>query len=129
MNSHRKKLEFLENKIDKSFDELKRIFQDLVVRIYQYHEVNLDDVAQAAEQGLLSALGIRDGGIERPDFDTQEQKGHSNKFVVNRWLWVPRSELNVHLNLSHLLWVLSVRLLHRLRHCLGLYHLLHNRAL
>ena len=49
MNSHRRKLEFLENKIDKSFDELKRIFQDLVVRIYQYHEMNLEDVRERVE--------------------------------------------------------------------------------
>jgi len=49
MNSHRRKLEFLENKIDKSFDELKRIFQDLVVRIYQYHEMNLEDVRERLE--------------------------------------------------------------------------------
>ena len=46
MNTHKEKMEFLENKIDKSFDELKRVFQDLVVRIYQYHEVNLDDVKE-----------------------------------------------------------------------------------
>ena len=49
MNSHRRKLEFLENKIDKSFDELKRIFQDLVVRIYQYHQMNLEDVRERLE--------------------------------------------------------------------------------
>ena len=49
MNSHRRKLEFLENKIDKSFDELKRIFQDLVVRICQYHEMNLEDVRERLE--------------------------------------------------------------------------------
>ena len=49
MNSHKRKLEFLENKIDKSFDELKRIFQDLVVRIYQYHEMNLEDVRERLE--------------------------------------------------------------------------------
>ena len=49
MNSHKRKLEFLENKIDKSFDELKRIFQDLVVRIYQYHQMNLEDVRERLE--------------------------------------------------------------------------------
>ena len=49
MNSHTRKLEFLENKIDKSFDELKRIFQDLVVRIYQYHQMNLEDVRERLE--------------------------------------------------------------------------------
>tara|TARA_Y100001980_G_C14554438_1_gene341137 strand:+ start:4958 stop:5140 length:183 start_codon:yes stop_codon:yes gene_type:complete len=59
MNSHRKKLEFLENKIDKSFDELKRIFQDLVVRIYQYHEVNLDDVKERLEESYEKV--VKDG--------------------------------------------------------------------
>ena len=59
MNSHREKLEFLENKIDKSFDELKRIFQDLVVRIYQYHEVNLDDVKERLEESYEKV--VKDG--------------------------------------------------------------------
>ena len=56
MNSHREKLEFLENKIDKSFDELKRVFQDLVVRIYQYHEVNLDDVKNRLEESYEKTI-------------------------------------------------------------------------
>jgi hypothetical protein len=56
MNSHREKLEFLENKIDKSFDELKRVFQDLVVRIYQYHEVNLDDVKDRLEESYEKTI-------------------------------------------------------------------------
>lgn len=67
----------------------------------EYHisavEVNLD-VAQAAEQGLLSALGIRDGGIERPDFDTNEDKGNG-KITVNHWRWVVAPQVNVHLKL------------------------------
>ena len=67
----------------------------------EYHisavEVNLD-VAQAAEQGLLSALGIRDGGIERPDFDTNEDKGNG-KIIVNHWRWVLAPQANAHLNL------------------------------
>ena len=56
MNSHREKLEFLENKIDKSFDELKRVFQDLVVRLYQYHEVNLDDVKNRLEESYEKTI-------------------------------------------------------------------------
>ena len=56
MNSHREKLEFLESKIDKSFDELKRVFQDLVVRIYQYHEVNLDDVKERLEESYEETI-------------------------------------------------------------------------
>jgi hypothetical protein len=56
MNPHREKLEFLENKIDKSFDELKRVFQDLVVRIYQYHEVNLDDVKDRLEESYEKTI-------------------------------------------------------------------------
>ena len=71
----------------------------------EYHisavDVALD--AQAAAQGLFSPLGIQDGGIfvdqKHPVFDTQEQKGDDGKFIVNQWLWVPRSELNAHLNL------------------------------
>ena len=56
MNPHREKLEILENKIDKSFDELKRVFQDLVVRIYQYHEVNLDDVKDRLEESYEKTI-------------------------------------------------------------------------
>ena len=67
----------------------------------EYHisavEVNLD-VAQAADQGLLSTLGIRDGGIERPDFDTNEDKGNG-KIIVNHWRWVLAPQANAHLNL------------------------------
>ena len=49
MNTHKEKMIFLKNKIDNSFDELKTIFQDLVVRIYQFNEVNLEDVKERLE--------------------------------------------------------------------------------
>ena len=49
MNTHKEKMRFLKNQIDNSFDELKTIFQDLVVRIYQFNEVNLEDVKERLE--------------------------------------------------------------------------------
>jgi len=49
MNTHKEKMIFLKNQIDNSFDELKTIFQDLVVRIYQFNEVNLEDVKERLE--------------------------------------------------------------------------------
>ena len=56
------------------------------------------DVAQAAEPGLLSTLGIRDGGIECPDFDIKEHKGNG-EIIVNHWRWVYAPQANAHLNL------------------------------
>jgi len=49
MKTHKEKMIFLKNQIDNSFDELKTIFQDLVVRIYQFNEVNLEDVKERLE--------------------------------------------------------------------------------
>tara|TARA_B100001093_G_C26735979_1_gene974476 strand:- start:1006 stop:1185 length:180 start_codon:yes stop_codon:yes gene_type:complete len=56
VNKHKEKMIFLENKIDKSFDELKTIFQDLVVRIFQYHEVNLEDVKERLEESYEKTI-------------------------------------------------------------------------
>ena len=56
MNSNEKTMEFLQDEIDRGFDDMKRIFTDLVVRITQYNEVNLEDLGEKLEESFNKVI-------------------------------------------------------------------------
>ena len=64
----------------------------------EYRMSRVDVTLDRTSSGELVSLGINGGRISEHEFKVREEK-EDGKFITTTWLWVPRFELNPHINL------------------------------